>query len=63
MAASLKELIQKELNTRQLKAELDKCLEGAHRENLISEYKRMKERLGGGGASEKAATIIVEEAA
>ncbi len=59
----VKELIQKEFNTRQLKAELDKCLEGEHRAQLISEYKVMKERLGGGGASEKAATIIVEEAA
>ena len=59
----VKELIQGEMNTRQLKAELDKCLEGQHRDKLIAEYKLMKERLGGGGASEKAAQIIVEEAA
>ena len=59
----VKELIQGDMNTRHLKTELNKCLDGPHREKLIGEYKRMKERLGGGGASEKAATIILEEAA
>ena len=59
----VRELIQGDLNVGQLKVELDKCLNGAHREKLIADYKLMKERLGGGGASEKAATIIVEEAA
>lgn len=59
----VRELIQGDLNVGQLKIELDKCLNSAHREKLIADYKMMKERLGGGGASEKAATIIVEEAA
>jgi lipid-A-disaccharide synthase len=57
----VKELIQGDLNTTQLKSELDKVLEKSHREKLITAYRQMKTRLGGGGASEKAAEIIYQE--
>ena len=57
----VKELIQGDLNTAQIKKELDKILKSSHREKLIGEYRKMKTRLGGGGASDKAAEIIYQE--
>ncbi|MCT4624196.1 MAG: lipid-A-disaccharide synthase [Schleiferiaceae bacterium] len=58
----VKELIQGDLNKKQLKRELEKCLDVNHREALIGEYRKMKEKLGSGGASAKAAEIVVQEA-
>ncbi len=55
----VKELIQAEMNSKKLKAELQKCLND--RGYFDAEYKRLKELLGGGGASAKAAKIIAEE--
>lgn len=55
----VKELIQAEMNSKKLKAELQKCLDD--RSYFDKEYKRLKELLGGGGASAKAAKIIAGE--
>ena len=56
----VKELIQKELNTQNLVAELYCILEGEKREEILKNYELLREKLGGKGASEHAAKIIVE---
>lgn len=56
----VKELIQNDLTTKNLKAELSKIVEGSERERILSDYKLLKEKLGGKGASELAAQLIVE---
>lgn len=55
----VKELIQNELRRDTLKAELAKILEGPDRTRQLQAYQELKERLGGPGASRKAATLIV----
>lgn len=57
----VKELIQKELNTENLVAELHKILEGQKREEMLKNYELLREKLGGKGASENAAEIIVNK--
>ena len=55
----VKELIQDELNKENLKKELYKLLNNkAHREKLIAEYKLLKEKLGGSGASAQTASLM-----
>jgi len=54
----VKELIQAELNPKQLRAELLKLLETPEREKMLSSFQDLKLKLGGEGASEKAASII-----
>ncbi|GLU43671.1 lipid-A-disaccharide synthase [Allomuricauda sp. NBRC 101325] len=56
----VKELIQNELTTKNLKSELTKIVAGAERERMLSDYKLLKEKLGGNGASQMAAQLIVE---
>ncbi len=56
----VKELIQDELNTKNLKAELAKILSGPHRDHLLSRYNVLEQKLGGTGASQKTASLIVE---
>lgn len=56
--AIVKELIQGDFTTENLKLELTKVLEPSHRKNLLVDYQMLKERLGGAGASEKAGEII-----
>lgn len=52
----VKELIQDALNKENLKKELQKILfDRSHREKLISDYKILKQKLGGSGASAKTA--------
>lgn len=58
----VKELIQQELNQKQLKQALDLCLTNEGRKELLEEYDRLIEKLGGAGASDAAAQIILEEA-
>ncbi len=53
------ELIQSEMNEKRLTVELTKCLE--QRERFNGDYRELKARLGGGGASQKAAKLILEE--
>ncbi|AZZ59290.1 lipid-A-disaccharide synthase [Riemerella anatipestifer] len=55
----VKELIQDELNTPNLVKEL-KLILNENRASLLSDYKILKEKLGGKGASEKAAEIITK---
>ena len=54
------ELIQEELNTKRLVAELSKITEGPGRETLLENYRLLREKLGGKGASDEAARIIVK---
>ncbi|MEX0314294.1 MAG: lipid-A-disaccharide synthase [Allomuricauda sp.] len=58
----VKELIQNELTTKHLKLELSKIIEGKERNRMLSEYKSLKEKLGGKGASQLAAQLIIENA-
>jgi lipid-A-disaccharide synthase len=52
------ELIQNELNTKNLTKELDDILYGNKRENMLKNYEILREKLGGVGASDNAAEII-----
>ncbi|HBF19748.1 MAG: lipid-A-disaccharide synthase [Owenweeksia sp.] len=55
------ELIQGEMNPRRVEKELDLCLKGGHRKELLENYDDLIEKLGGIGASDNAADIIAEE--
>lgn len=55
----VKELIQNELNTENLVRELNFVLK-EKRANILSDYEILRQKLGGKGASEKAAEIIVK---
>lgn len=55
----VKELIQKELNTIQLKSELTKLLEPTHRTQLLADYDELQQKLGGVGASARAADLMI----
>lgn len=55
----VKELIQHDLTTENLVKELRLIL-GENREEILSNYKILREKLGGSGASEKAAEIITD---
>ena len=54
------ELIQSAFNKKQLTIELSKILDRAHREQLFLAYYELEQKLGGKGASEKAAASIIE---
>lgn len=53
------ELIQNDLTKRNLKKELSKILDENHREKLFLDYFELEKKLGGKGASEKVAKLIV----
>ena len=53
------ELIQDELNTTTLTGALYQILDKSHREQLFSDYYELEKRLGGKGASNKTAKLIV----
>lgn len=55
----VEELIQDEMNTTRLKQEFDKILDGKNRQKIFKDYKDLKEKLGGSGASEIAAALMV----
>lgn len=57
--AAVTELIQHEFNTQRLKEELDSILEGTNRRKLFEDYYELEQKLGGAGASEKTAKLIV----
>ena len=57
----VKELIQHEMNTSNLRKELTKILDAKHREELFENYYELEQKLGGKGASEKAAKAIVAD--
>ena len=54
------ELIQRDLNTRNLKVELDKLLDNAYRDKLQRDYQALRERLGNEGASRRTAQAIYD---
>ena len=56
----VKELIQNDLNTTNLTDELKKILEGGKREQQLQEYAQLIQKLGGKGASDNAAKMIVQ---
>ena len=55
----VKELIQKELNTKNLETELNKIISGNQRQEMLSKYEILEQKLGGKGASEKTADLIL----
>ena len=57
----VKELIQDELNPKNLSKSLRKILTGEEREHQIEAYQQLKEKLGGPGASLKTARLILEK--
>lgn len=55
----VKELIQKELNTINLTKELNKVITPKTRKVMLSDYEKLHQKLGGIGASKRAAKLIV----
>jgi lipid-A-disaccharide synthase len=56
----VKELIQNDLNTKNLVEELKKVLEGEKRSQVLKDYELLRKKLGGEGASENAAEVILK---
>ncbi|WP_395043609.1 lipid-A-disaccharide synthase [Flavobacterium sp.] len=55
------ELIQNQCNPKRIKVELNKILDDKNRKILLEKYNLLEKKLGGIGASEKTATLIVED--
>ena len=55
------ELIQDDCTTERIKDELTKILEGDHRAKLLAQYDQLEQKLGGIGASQKTAQLIVKD--
>ncbi len=55
------ELIQDKFNQKNLKKELSKLLNEAHRKSLLEKYNQLETKLGGIGASEKTAKFIIND--
>ncbi len=55
------ELIQDDCNPKKIKAELEKILNTKHRDVLLNQYNLLEEKLGGSGASDKTARLIVTD--
>jgi lipid-A-disaccharide synthase len=53
------ELIQEDCNTKRIREELKKITELYFRQNLLEKYEILEQKLGGIGASEKTAKLIV----
>lgn len=53
------ELIQNEFNKNNLKTELDKILDSNHREKILKDYSELRKKLGGSGASDRTAELII----
>ncbi|MCS3871552.1 lipid-A-disaccharide synthase [Chryseobacterium ginsenosidimutans] len=56
----VKELIQNDLNTKNLVEEMKKLLEGEKRAQLLKDYELLRDKLGGKGASDNAADVILK---
>lgn len=56
----VKELIQDDFNTKNIRTELQKILTPEHRLNLLKQYDLLEEKLGGEGASRKTAGFIIK---
>ncbi|NKI31692.1 lipid-A-disaccharide synthase [Croceivirga thetidis] len=57
----VKELIQGDLTPENLKIELGKLLDPVNRNRVLAAYDVLEEKLGGTGASDKTATLIIEK--
>ena len=57
---AVRELIQDEFNEENLENELFKVLDHKHREKLFDDYYELEKKLGGKGASEKTAKLIIK---
>lgn len=55
----VKELLQKDLTIENLKIEIDKMLDISHRDEVLKSYIKLREIVGGSGASDKTAECIV----
>ncbi len=55
------ELVQNDLTSSNLRIELDKILDLKHRVKLAQEYQELEDILGGSGASERIAKVMVEK--
>lgn len=55
------ELIQEDCSTKRIREELKKVLESKHRSTILQQYELLEEKLGGIGASEKTAKLIVAD--
>lgn len=53
------ELIQDDCNSKKIKRELQRLLDPEHRKKMLIDYDLLEEKLGGTGASEKTARLIV----
>lgn len=58
----VKELIQHDMNAEKLNKELQLLIQEERRKAVLSDYSALREKLGGAGASQRAAQIVVEEA-
>ena len=56
----VRELIQDEFNEENLENELFKILDHKHREKLFDDYYELEQKLGGKGASENTAKLIIK---
>lgn len=56
----VKELIQDDFNKKNIKAELHKILAPDYRANLLNQYDLLEQQLGGIGASQKTAALIIK---
>lgn len=57
---AVKELIQHELNTKNLRHELNRILNEPYRTEMLNDYEKLAQKLGGEGASRNTAKLIVE---
>jgi len=55
----VKELIQNDFNKKNIRNELQKLLTPQYRQNLLKQYDLLEKKLGGDGASEKTASLII----
>ena len=53
------ELIQERCNAKQITVELNKILDDEHRKNMQEQYKLLESKLGGVGASQRTASLII----
>ena len=53
------ELIQDDCNSKNIKIELQKLLDPSHRNQVLEQYEILETKLGGSGASEKTAKLII----
>lgn len=57
----VRELIQTELTTQNLKIELEKILNEPERSRILNDYKALRKKLGDSGASKRTAELILED--